>query len=245
MITATKIGKLYNMEAKDVNKHLASIGWITKEKENWILTPLGKENGGEQKTYRSNGKQYVEWTDQILQHPKITTLSGKTTNTKLPKQSLLPPSIKLQGINTFNTPTEKKFKEHLRRHLPENIEIHCKVRLVDVLHPVIRDIVNTWKHKRYFMRHVDFTLVISETQETILAIELDDKSHSSKKAKIKDAQKIQILTESKVHYARITVDKMHDEDIMKKIIKFCEKRTGTASRSAYKEANTAPALNNQ
>jgi len=75
------------------------------------------------------------------------------------------------------------------------------------------------------MRHVDFTLVISETQEIILAIELDDNSHSSKKAKVKDAEKNQMLAGSKVHYARITVDRMYDENIMNKIVKFCKSKT--------------------
>jgi len=110
MTTAKDIGKLYNMKATDVNKHLASIGWITKDNKNWILTPLGRENGGEQKTYRSTGKQYITWSETILQNPNIIVLFGKTTNTKPPKQSLLSPSTKLHEKNTIVTPNRKKIQ---------------------------------------------------------------------------------------------------------------------------------------
>ena len=41
--------------------------------------------------------------------------------------------------------------------------------------------------------HIDYTLVIKETQEIILAIELDDKSHHSKKANINDPKKMRCL----------------------------------------------------
>ena len=112
--------------------------------------------------------------------------------------------------NTIVTPTEKKFKEHLQHHLPANIEIHCKVRFADVLRSEIINKLNIWKHKKIFMMHIDYTLVIKETQEIILAIELDDKSHHSKKANINDPKKNEMLKESRVHYARVPVNKMYD-----------------------------------
>ena len=43
----------------------------------------------------------------------------------------------LQEKNTIVTPTEKKFKEYLQQHLPQSIEIHCKVRFLDVLHRAV------------------------------------------------------------------------------------------------------------
>jgi len=128
-------------------------------------------------------------------------------------------------INTLVTPTEKKFKEYLHQHLPPSIEVHCKVRLADILHPEVIKTLNIWKHKKYFMMHIDFTLVISNTQEIILAIELDDSSHSKKKSQENDEKKNAALAGSKVHYARIPVDKMYDKKIMKKIVEFCIKKT--------------------
>ena len=77
------------------------------------------------------------------------------------------------------------------------------------------------------MMHIDFTLVISETQEIILAIELDDNSHSTNKAKENDEKKNAALAESRVYYARVPLDKMYDQNIMKKIVDFCTKRLNT------------------
>jgi len=73
------------------------------------------------------------------------------------------------------------------------------------------------------MMHIDFTLVNIETQEIILAIELDDDSHNRKKSKERDEIKNAALAGSRVYYARIPVDKMYDENIMKKIVDFCKK----------------------
>ena len=132
-------------------------------------------------------------------------------------------------INTIVTPTEKKFKEYLHQHLPENIEIHCKVRFVDVLPEDVTKEFNTWKHKKYFMSHIDFTLVIRETQEIILAIELDDKSHHRKKTIEDDAKKNEMLIKAEVWRARVPVDKMFDPTIIEKIVKFCKKKIATTT----------------
>ena len=132
-------------------------------------------------------------------------------------------NITLRGKNTIVTPTEKKFKEHLRQHLPAIIEIHCKTGLIDILHPEIKKkLNNTWKYKKYYMMHVDFTLVLSETQEIILVIELDDKSHISEKAKINDAAKNEILEASKVDIIRVPVENMFDSNIRERIIETCK-----------------------
>ena len=138
--------------------------------------------------------------------------------------------------NTIVTPTEKEFKEYLHQHLPTNIEIHCKVRFADVLRSEITDKLNIWKDKKIFMMHIDYTLVIKETQEIILAIELDDKSHRRKKAIINDTRKNEMLTQSKVWYARIPIEKMYDPTIMKKIVTFCKKKLRTTSTSEQSDS---------
>jgi len=129
-------------------------------------------------------------------------------------------------IHTIVTPTEKKFKEHLQKHLPANIEIHCKVRFADILRQEITDKLNIWKDKKIYMMHIDFTLVIKETQEIILAIELDDYSHKREKTKLNDDKKKEMLTESKLHYARVKVEEMYDMTIINKIVNFCKKKAG-------------------
>ena len=141
-------------------------------------------------------------------------------------------------INTIVTPTEKKFKEHLQQHLPENIEIHCKVRFADVLHPDIGNRLDAWRDKKFLMMHIDYTLVIRETQEIILAIELDDKSHKKSDRTSNDTKKNEMLAKSKVWYARVPVEKMYDPTIIKKITAFCKKKIATAN--TINQTDTAP-----
>jgi hypothetical protein len=81
----------------------------------------------------------------------------------------------------FLSPSEKEFKKYLRQNLPENIEIHCKVRLADILK-------SETKYRRIIMMHVDYVL-FNEDMQPILAIELDDKSHETPEAKERDAIK--------------------------------------------------------
>ena len=79
----------------------------------------------------------------------------------------------------FLTPAKIEFKKHLRQNLPENIEIHCKVRLADI-------IKKETTYRRIMMMHVDYALLNTNTEEIILVIELDDKSHETEKAKEPD-----------------------------------------------------------
>jgi len=126
--------------------------------------------------------------------------------------------------NTLITPTEKKFKEHLHQHLPTNVEIHCMVRLYDILPDETQEKLTPRTHQYHFQSHIDFTLVIRDTQEIILAIELDDRSHHRKTAIENDTKKNEILKESEVCLTRVPVDRMYDPITIKKIVKFCEEK---------------------
>jgi very-short-patch-repair endonuclease len=123
----------------------------------------------------------------------------------------------------FLSPAEKEFKEYLRQHLPEEIEIHCKVRLADILN-------TETTYRRIIMMHVDFVLLDANTQKIILVLELDDKSHDTEKAKERDAIKNEALRQSGIKYTRIPNKEKYNPTIIKNIVDFCSnKLTGTTS----------------
>jgi hypothetical protein len=76
-ISSTDIANRFGLSATTINKHLASIGLVVQEDKHWKLTPKGKSAGGVQKTYSATGKLYVQWPENILQHPAIIILSAE------------------------------------------------------------------------------------------------------------------------------------------------------------------------
>ena len=120
----------------------------------------------------------------------------------------------------FLSTAEKEFKKYLRQNLPANIEIHCKVRLADILK-------SETKFRRIIMMHVDYVLIDEESQNIILAIELDDESHNTPEARERDAIKNNVLDESGIKYTRIPNDQKYHPAIIKNIVEFCKMKIAT------------------
>ncbi len=102
---------------------------------------------------------------------------------------------------TLNTRTEQVFKKVLDSRLPSNLEVHCKVRLADIVRPVDRK--NFTSLNKVTSKHVDFVLAEVNTSNIVCAIELDDKSHSSKRAKVQDKEKNYALDSARVPLYRV------------------------------------------
>ena len=127
-------------------------------------------------------------------------------------------SCRTQREKEFLSPAEKEFKTYLHQNLPTNIEIHCKVRLADILK-------QETKSRRIIMMHVDYLLLDQKKQEPILVIELDDKSHNTPKAKERDSIKNDALKKSGISYFRVPNYKKHDPNIIQKIVDLCNNKT--------------------
>jgi len=159
-------------------------------------------------------------------------LAGRFTYRKIQKKynnpqskrwqdKLYPKHQPIKNKKEFLSQAEAKFKKILRKNLPENIEIHCKVRLSDIL--------KTETHNpRTNMMHIDYALLNEETQKIILAIELDDKSHNTPEAQERDKIKNNALDNSNIPYVR--VKNMYDQKQLDNIRTFCIKRASTESQ---------------
>jgi len=70
------------------------------------------------------------------------------------------------------------------------------------------------KRKSIRSRHVDFVLTNKETGKTICAIEVDGKSHDSKKQQESDSKKNMILEQSEIRLYRIRVGDSFEKKIV-------------------------------
>ncbi|MFC1978883.1 glycerol kinase [Chloroflexota bacterium] len=65
-ITVTNIAKYFEISRNRVNPILSELGWIEKGKKGWLLTELGKQEGGVQDDNKKSGKLFVRWPESIL-----------------------------------------------------------------------------------------------------------------------------------------------------------------------------------
>lgn len=96
-------------------------------------------------------------------------------------------SGEFKSCKYLNTRTEQSFKRVLVNSLPHHLELNSKVRLADLCRPV--DNKNFTSLNKVTSKHVDYAVVVRETSQIVFAIELDDKSHSSARAKKQDHEK--------------------------------------------------------
>lgn len=84
---------------------------------------------------------------------------------------------------------EKNFYRALELSLPEHLSLLTKVRVADILTPDIKENNKTWwsAFAQISQKHFDYVLLSVADLTPVMAIELDDKSHSSKQAIKRDA----------------------------------------------------------
>lgn len=72
-LTATSIGKNFDLPPNRVNSILSELGWIKKDLVNgWQITELGKRLGGIQSKYKT-GVPYVRWPSAIINNKILVT----------------------------------------------------------------------------------------------------------------------------------------------------------------------------
>jgi hypothetical protein len=63
-ISTTALSKKLAIPAKELFAKLSSLGYITKKENNWVLTEVGKANGGEYKESNQYGT-YIVWSEEL------------------------------------------------------------------------------------------------------------------------------------------------------------------------------------
>lgn len=73
LVSATIIGKTFNLSANRMNSVLSELGWIEKALKGWTITTSGKSVGGEQKEDFRSGIPYVAWPESICDNKSLKT----------------------------------------------------------------------------------------------------------------------------------------------------------------------------
>lgn len=66
IITATAIGKHFNLSANKINFILSELGWAQKALKGWKITLQGEKHGGLQAEDRKSGIPYIRWPESIV-----------------------------------------------------------------------------------------------------------------------------------------------------------------------------------
>jgi hypothetical protein len=99
------------------------------------------------------------------------------------------PLYKYRTVDTLFSNAEHSFFLVLKQALSNDFEILAKVRIADVLLPDKGLSRKNWNAAFYKIssKHFDYVLCDKQTLAIKAVIELDDKSHNQKKAKVRDA----------------------------------------------------------
>ncbi len=112
------------------------------------------------------------------------------------------------------TPAEYSFYKVLIMHLPENLSVLIKIRLADILEvskEVDRSERRTAQNK-INSKHFDFIIVDKKTCTVQSVIELDDSSHTSKKAQSSDQFKNEACKASTLTIHRVPAKRGYSAD---------------------------------
>ena len=70
-ISATALGKSFEISTREVNRLLAELGWMKHGFQGWELSALGEQQGGIQLENDSSGTFYVVWPQAVQQNPVL------------------------------------------------------------------------------------------------------------------------------------------------------------------------------
>ncbi len=73
LLTATAIGKHFEIPATRINSILSELGWIKRGLKGWLVTELGKRLGGLQSKDKNSGVPYVRWPESIISNKTLVT----------------------------------------------------------------------------------------------------------------------------------------------------------------------------
>jgi predicted transcriptional regulator len=82
LITATAIGKEFNLSANKINYILSELGWAQKAIKGWRVTLQGEKIGGLQAEDKKSGIPYIRWPASIIKSKVLTSTIQDIQGTK-------------------------------------------------------------------------------------------------------------------------------------------------------------------
>ena len=141
------------------------------------------------------------------------------------------------------TSTEHNFYSFLAQAVTGEMHIFSKVRLADLIEPR-EDIVGKRGHfNRISQKHVDFVLCAPDLLRPMLVIELDDSSHDSPEAQIRDNVKDAALKAAGLPILRIPAQQTYQVGALAEAIRVQLRVNATGLLSEF-QVTTRPAVGN-
>jgi len=81
LLTATRIGRHFDLSANKCNYILSELGWLQKGLKGWLLTEPGKRLGGVQSEDPRSGVPYVRWPNAILKNRALADTIAEVKGT--------------------------------------------------------------------------------------------------------------------------------------------------------------------
>ena len=82
MLTATAIGRSFELSANKINFIFSKLGWLNKGIKGWMLTEQGKSQGGLQIKDKNSGIPFVRWPDNIVNSKSLKETIGRVNDTE-------------------------------------------------------------------------------------------------------------------------------------------------------------------
>lgn len=115
------------------------------------------------------------------------------------------------------TQAELRFYKVLLQILPKNVLVMMKVRMADIITCSEKDWSAGWGPK-ISAKHIDFTLIDSQTSDIICCLELDDRSHLEKERVKRDKFVNKAFKTADVPLLRIPVARHYDPEEIASLI---------------------------
>jgi len=109
LLTATKIGRFFEIPGGKINRLLSELGWIAKDIKGWQITELGKRLGGVQSKDKVSGVPCVRWPGSIVSNKMLVTSVGEAKGEVSPPIEVKPLPVAPDGLEF-----REKFEAKLR-----------------------------------------------------------------------------------------------------------------------------------
>ena len=216
LLSATVVGKHFNVSNQRLNLILSELGWIEKDIAGWVLTKLGKNVGGRRFEHETSGGFYVKWPENILMNKSLMAAFGETLPEKSVQQITDPEESNQEMKKSHQDAFREKFEATHRTKDGHYVRSRAEVIIDDTLYDY--GLVHAYEKKvpKEEDLYTDFYLPNGKVYIEFWGLEKDPKYQERKKVK----------KELYVKY-ELKLIELTDEDILnlddylpKKLLKF-------------------------
>lgn len=178
LITATAIGKHFDLSAIKANYILSELGWIKKGLKGWELTNQGVKQGGVQDEDKKSGIPYVRWPETIVNSKALLESMSHITGK--------PPEKKVEEVEKASGEIGFRDKFEAKHRSADGHFVRSKAEMLIDNWLYMAEIVHAYERKLPIEEDVysDFYIPTGKVYLEYWGLENDPKYLARKKQKI-------------------------------------------------------------